>query len=285
MPDVLIICPTIHRHAISHHIHSDLSLALHVELQSYDETQESSTGTCTLLRHFSNRIPCDFILLPCDFLPPPSLPLTTLLHKFRTDTVVDGSIVTTCWFPKPQFEKGSFPDDWGSSSTLPVVWDDATSTLLHLDTLDDQDQTPEDLELKLSLVTRCVPVYHCVHPHLTQGVRYPNSRISQSLVDSHVYVCKRSVLDLLHKKDQYDSFREEFLPWLCKIQHSQAKRERYSPSTVSLTCPSSNIHSSDTSPIPRKHSISRCCLGAFNLSPSKLYISPLCEHRHGAASH
>jgi translation initiation factor eIF-2B subunit gamma len=43
-----------------------------------------------------------------------------------------------------------------------------------------------------------------------------------------VYVCKRSVLNTLLEKPVLDSFREEFLPWLCKAQYQRAKREKYS---------------------------------------------------------
>lgn len=160
--DVMIVCPTTHRHAISHHIHSDISSSssfssLHIDLQTYDESTDSSVGTCTLLRHFSNRILEDFILLSCDFIPPPSLPLNTILNKFRTDTVSDGAVATTCWFTSQQPEKGSFPDDWGPiSPPVSIAWDAKKGVLLHIDTLDDFDRNSEELELRMSMLSRCV---------------------------------------------------------------------------------------------------------------------------------
>jgi len=51
--------------------------------------------------------------------------------------------------------------------------------------------------------------------------------LSSHLQDSHVYVCKRSVVEVLLEKNQFDSFREEFLPWLCKVQYQRTKRQRY----------------------------------------------------------
>lgn len=45
--------------------------------------------------------------------------------------------------------------------------------------------------------------------------------------DSHVYICRRVVLDALHKKAHFDSFKEEFFPWLCKLQYQRSKRTRY----------------------------------------------------------
>lgn len=51
--------------------------------------------------------------------------------------------------------------------------------------------------------------------------------MSSNLQDSHVYVCRRSVLDALQEKKHLDSFREEFIPWLCKVQYQRTRREKY----------------------------------------------------------
>ncbi|KAJ7209486.1 UDP-3-O-glucosamine N-acyltransferase [Mycena pura] len=209
--DVLLICPAIHRPAISHHIHSHSYTSLHIDIQSYEETAESGVGTCTLLRHFSSRILKDFVLLPCDFIPPASLPLAALLNKFRTDTVSDGLIATTCWFTASKPEKSATIDEWGHmASAVSIVWDKPTSTLLYVDTPDDLDRNADELELRVSLLSR-----------------YPRASLSSHLQDSHVYVCKRSVVEVLLEKNHFDSFREEFLPWLCKVQYQRTKRQRY----------------------------------------------------------
>jgi translation initiation factor eIF-2B subunit gamma len=156
--DALLICPAIHRPAIYHHIHSSASVLpsnLHVDIQTYDESHDSNTGTCALLRHFAGRISEDFVLLSCDFIPPPNLPLTILLNKFRVESVSSGALATTCWFSAHKPEKGVFPDDWALSSQLvPIVWDESTGTLLHIDTLDNQDKNSEEIELRMSLLTR-----------------------------------------------------------------------------------------------------------------------------------
>ncbi|KAJ4488435.1 UDP-3-O-glucosamine N-acyltransferase [Lentinula aciculospora] len=208
--DVLLICPTIHRPMISHHVHSGLS-TLHIDVQTYDESIESNTGTCTLLRHFASRISEDFILLPCDFMPPPSLSLNTILNKYRTESLSDGSVATSCWFAAHRPDKNSLVEDWGSIPPLvPIVWDDATGTLLQVDTADDLDRNSEEIELRMSLISQ-----------------YPRTKLSNCYQDSHVYVCRRSILDLLQEKKHFDSFREEFIPWLCKIQYQRTKREKY----------------------------------------------------------
>ncbi|KAF5385870.1 hypothetical protein D9615_002456 [Tricholomella constricta] len=204
----------VHRPAIYHHIHSGASLSLsslRIDLQTFDESQDTSVGTCTLLRHFSSRITEDFVLVPCDFIPSPSLPLSILLNKFRADAISDGSIATTCWFADHKPEKGAFPEEWGPHpQPSPIVWDEASGTLLHIDTPDDQDRNGEEIELRMALLSR-----------------YPRTKLSTSFQDSHVYVCRRSVLDALHEKRHFDSFREEFLPWLLKVQYQRTRRTKY----------------------------------------------------------
>ncbi|KZT28923.1 UDP-3-O-glucosamine N-acyltransferase [Neolentinus lepideus HHB14362 ss-1] len=209
--DVILICPTAHRQAISHYIHSSSSTSLRIDVHPYEETEDLSVGTCAILRHFTHLIQQDFVILPCDFVPPPSLPLSSILNKFRTESISDGCMSTACWFAPRRSEQGTIPDEWGQYEfSTPIVYDPVTGTLLHVDTPDDVDRNGDEIELRMSLLTR-----------------YPRTRLSSNLQDSHVYVCRRSVLDALAQKPTFDSIREEFMPWLCKVQYQRAKRERY----------------------------------------------------------
>ncbi|TFK22604.1 nucleotide-diphospho-sugar transferase [Coprinopsis marcescibilis] len=204
--DVLLICPAIHHPALYHHIHSDVSSSpLRIDLQTYEETQESPAGTCELLRHFANRITEDFVVVPCDFIAPPDLPLSELLNKFRVECTLNDTLVTTCWLPAHTPEKNILSDEWGPSpSPPPIVWDKATSTLLHVDTPDDLDRNGEELELNMGLVSR-----------------FPRTKLSSSFIDSHVYICQKKLLPILQQQKKLESFREDFLPWLCKNQYKQ----------------------------------------------------------------
>ncbi|KAH9176436.1 UDP-3-O-glucosamine N-acyltransferase [Lactarius sanguifluus] len=213
--EVLLICPTAHRPSISHHIHSDTSSSsypsLHVDVQTYDESPDQPIGTCAVLKHFSNRIQRDFVLLPCDFVPPEDLSLTTILNKYRIESNLGGAIVTSCWLKTRVADVGGIPDEWNPTRTsVPIIWDKKSGTLLHVDTPDDRDRNADELEIRMSLLSR-----------------YPIASLSSQYTDSHVYVCKRSVLDVLHQKSTFDSFREEFLPWLCKIQYQKTKQAKY----------------------------------------------------------
>ncbi|KAF8200896.1 UDP-3-O-glucosamine N-acyltransferase [Pholiota molesta] len=209
--DVLLICPSGHRAAIHHHIHSETSSTLRIDLQTYDDSQDENIGTCDLLRQFSSRIPEDFVIVPCDFIPSPSIPLSHLLNKFRVESLAQHSLATSFWYVSPPPEKGTFIDEWGPPpAQFPIVWEPTAGTLLHIDTPDDADRNSEEIELKMSMLSR-----------------FPRTKLSSSLDDSHVYVCRRAVLDLLQQKVHFSSLREEFLPWLCKIQYSRSKRAKY----------------------------------------------------------
>ncbi|TFL06206.1 UDP-3-O-glucosamine N-acyltransferase [Pterulicium gracile] len=219
--DVLIICPSTHRAAISHYIDSEISSSssLRINIQTHDEDEETGVGTCAPFRAHAHRITEDFIVLPCDFVPPPSLPLSKLLNKFRTDTVTDGAIATSCWFECKSSEKGSYPEEWDTpSSPVPIVWHKPSQSLLHVDSSDEINRNSDELELRMSLLNS-----------------YPSSKLSSKNQDSGVYVCKRNVLDFLKQKSEFESFRDEMIPWLCKMQYQRGKRAKYSKALENAT--------------------------------------------------
>lgn len=66
-----------------------------------------------------------------------------------------------------------------------------------------------------------------VSPMIVLCGRYPRTKLSSKYQDSHVYICRENVLRVLSEKQHMDSFREEFFPWLCKIQYQHMKRIKY----------------------------------------------------------
>ncbi|KAI0758309.1 UDP-3-O-glucosamine N-acyltransferase [Irpex lacteus] len=190
--DVLLICPTVQKAAVTHYIRHE-------------------GGTSAVLRNFAHKIKQDFVVLPCDFVPSPTFPLTRVLDKFRIEAPYDGSIATTCFYEWQKPEKGSSTEEWNSIPIpMPIVWDEPSGTLLYIDTPDDVDRDDAYIELNGSLLSS-----------------YPKVRMSAGFLDSHVYVCRRSVLEVLQEKSRLDSLREEFMPWLCKPQYSSTKRKKY----------------------------------------------------------
>ncbi|KAI5117223.1 hypothetical protein M0805_008693 [Coniferiporia weirii] len=258
--DVLLICPTSHRNPISHHINSDPSSSslssLNIDIQTFDQSQDIPAGTASVLAHFATRISGDFVLLPCDFLPPPSLRLETVLNKFRVEGVTDGALATALFVEHRVSDhekgKGAAEEAWSSDNApLPVLYDEKSGTLLHVDTLDDQDLNSDELELRMCTLWM-----------------YSRARLTTKLVDAHVYVCKHAVLDTLQlKKAHFDSVREEFIPWLCKAQTHRTKRQKYNGVLNPIT-------NSPTQSLALRHSTSHPPISSKSKAPSSLGSAP-----------
>lgn len=143
---------------MSNYIQSDISSSLpslRIDIQTYEQSQDLAEGTCTVLRHFASRIQSDFIILPCDFVPPPELSLTQVLNKFRTDSTYDGSIATACFYEASRQDKGMATEEWGIlPSNIPIVFDERSQTLLHVDTPDDLDKNNEEFNFRMSMLSQ-----------------------------------------------------------------------------------------------------------------------------------
>lgn len=154
---MLLICPQSHRDAIFHHIHSTTFPSLNIDLQTYDDEAQTNTGTVGILKHFAHRIQKDFVLLPCDLIPPPSVPLRVLLNKFRIDTVTDGTLAVSFWFRQPPPDPKSVSAaqwDPSSYSSTTIIWDEPSTSLLHVETLSNQERYSDEMELRMGLLNR-----------------------------------------------------------------------------------------------------------------------------------
>lgn len=128
-----------------------------MDVQTYDESPDEPVGTCAVLKRFSSRIQRNFVILPCDFIPPEDLPLSSLLNKYRIESNLDGAIVTSCWLKAHGADKGAVPEEWGRiGSSASIIWDKTSGTLLHIDTPDDRDRNSDELEIRMSLLSRFV---------------------------------------------------------------------------------------------------------------------------------
>ncbi|KDQ21362.1 hypothetical protein BOTBODRAFT_123066 [Botryobasidium botryosum FD-172 SS1] len=201
--DVLLIVPSSHRQQISHHINSDVSSvsfsSLKIDLETADDEDFTAFGTADILKKFHGKIKSDVIVLPCDFIPPPSLPLSKLLNAYRMDT--DQPILTAL-----VYERGATTKEGPGS--LIVGIDEKTNTLMYVDAQDDKDE----VDIRLSLMYKS-----------------PSTRITSRYLDSHVYIFRRTVLDLLAIRPTLSSLKEDVIPFLCKIQYQNKKRIRWGP--------------------------------------------------------
>ncbi|KDN37333.1 hypothetical protein RSAG8_10221, partial [Rhizoctonia solani AG-8 WAC10335] len=139
--DVLVVCPSVLKQEISHHLHRAEYSNMRLELKSVDEDDISIAGTAEVLRAIEPMIKAYVIVLPCDFIPSPGLSLTTLLNAFRED--VDEPVAAVLLY-----ERQIPADGKDKGPKLVVGTDETTNTLLYIDGDNDDD---EDLEIHMGL--------------------------------------------------------------------------------------------------------------------------------------
>ncbi|KAH8101351.1 hypothetical protein DFH11DRAFT_1885608 [Phellopilus nigrolimitatus] len=142
------------------------------ESRTFDQAQDIPAGTTNVLAHFASRITSDLVLLPCDFLSPPSLRLETVLNKSKIEAGTDGVLVTALFFENKASENekgtGAAKEAWPAPSVpMPILYDLAS----------------DELELRMSMLWQ-----------------YPRTKFTTRVVDVLMYVCKHAVLDALQLK-------------------------------------------------------------------------------------
>ncbi|KAG8912800.1 hypothetical protein FRC00_003765 [Tulasnella sp. 408] len=182
---------------MSHFVYSSAEFpALRITLQTIDDDDESM-GTADVLREISSSIQADFIVLPCDFIPPPNLTLSSLLDAHRMDA--DGPILTSLLYERGEITKDGPPP-------LLVGLEEKSRTLVHIPV----EESGDDVNLRMSMLWKA-----------------PSIRFTTRYLESHVYVFRRTVLDLLAERTDLSSIKEELIPWLCRTQYRVAARRKY----------------------------------------------------------
>jgi translation initiation factor eIF-2B subunit gamma len=191
---------------------SSHQLAPRVSLKTYNDGEGESpdddvdfddkSGTARLLKRFRNDIKTDFVLLPCDISFPSSLTLASILDRHRA---TPDAVLTSVWHEAPEAVRES-------EERMIVAMDKGTGELLQVTPLDDLENN--DLEMRMALIS--------AHPTLSLSTR---------LLDAHVYVFRRSVLDLLATRRSKDlsSVKEQFVPWLLKGAWQTGLAEQWGP--------------------------------------------------------
>ncbi|KAG8978901.1 hypothetical protein FRB90_008263, partial [Tulasnella sp. 427] len=191
--DVIIVCPTSHRSLISHFVYSSAEFpALRINIQTIDD--EESMGTADVLREIGSSIQSDFIILPCDFIPPAKLTLSSILDAHRMDA--DGPILTSLLYERGEISKDGPPP-------LLIGLEEKTRTLMHIPV----EESGDDVNLRMSMLWKA-----------------PSVRFTTRYLESHVYVFRRTVLDLLAERTDLSSIKEELVPWLCRTQYRIAAK-------------------------------------------------------------
>ncbi|WRT64931.1 uncharacterized protein IL334_001871 [Kwoniella shivajii] len=223
--DVLIIVPPSSYTSVAEHVSEHYSMATHprarIDIKRTSEGEKDDNdedqiehnkkseglhvnreGTARLLRRFKNWIRTDFVLLPCDLSAPSTLSLSSILDKHRSSP--DAVLTSVFYEPTESVKEGE--------EKVIVALDKETDELLLIQPMDTLETS--DLELRSALLNS--------HPSLSLTTR---------LSDAHIYVLRRTFLDLLstRRTKDLDSMREQVIPWLIKGAWQKGLGRQWAP--------------------------------------------------------
>lgn len=61
--------------------------------------------------------------------------------------------------------------------------------------------------------------------------------LTRRFLDSHVYIVRHAVLGLLKNRPNLESFKDDFLPWVCKLPHRKSHRTKYADGMLRYSLP------------------------------------------------
>ncbi|WVQ84286.1 hypothetical protein IAT38_006438 [Cryptococcus sp. DSM 104549] len=213
--DILLIVPPSFHAQIADHIAEYYSKSTHPRVrinlrrntegerdddeEDVDRGMPQRDGTARILKRFRGLIKSDFVLLPCDISPPSYLPLKNILDRHRSTPT---AVLTSVFYEPLESVKEN-------EEKLLVGLDKETNELLLIQPMEGLD---EELEVRMALINS--------HPTLALTTR---------LLDAHVYVFRRTFLDLLstRRSKDLDSMREQVVPWLIKGGWQKALGQRW----------------------------------------------------------
>ncbi|KAG0265289.1 hypothetical protein DFQ27_000695 [Actinomortierella ambigua] len=198
--DVIVLSVSSGSKKLGHYLDRVYEGPLNISLEVVDD----NTGTAEALTQIKDKITTDFIVMSCDML-------TDLIpHQFLDTHRSAGPAVTAMFFEPSKAEGGPS----GSSKAREVVQyvgvDACNSQLVYLNNSEQMD--PDDFSLRISLLEK-----------------HPVMNMSRLLLDGHLYVFKRWVIDVISEvaqKRTLASIKAHVLPLLVKSQHHRSLAEQ-----------------------------------------------------------
>lgn len=194
--EALIVCPPSHVAPLTDHIQAT-SPNLKVDIKAFEPDMDGPISTVSILRKIANRIHSDFVLLSCDFVPSLNMKLSSLLNMWRVDMT---GMVAASLFYEASDEAQKRKDKPPPTVTY------REGDILHV-SYDNEKQA----QIPMHLLTK-----------------FGTCRMTRKLVDSHVYIFKKTVLDVLPLVPSMKSIKKDLIPLLCTLQYSRTKRRELS---------------------------------------------------------
>ncbi|KAG0240060.1 hypothetical protein BGW41_007225 [Actinomortierella wolfii] len=198
--DVIVLSVSSGSRKLGHYLDRVYEGPLNISLEVVDD----NTGTAEALSQIKDKITSDFIVMSCDML-------TDLIpHQFLDTHRSEDPAVTAMFFEPTKAEGGPT----GSSKAREIVQyvgvDARSSQLVYLNNSEQMD--PDEFSLRISLLEK-----------------HPVMNVSRMLLDGHLYVFKRWVIDLISEvaqKRTLASIKAHVLPLLVKSQHYRSLAEQ-----------------------------------------------------------
>lgn len=178
-------------------------LPLKLKCEPFPISSDSDFGTADALRSISERIKTDVCLISCDVVT--NVDLYPVLNMFRKN---DASVVSL-------FINGSSADG-ASSITIPGP------KTKHRQERDLVGINPENDRLLFLASTSDFEDSMTLPAHLLRS--HGKVVIHSGLVDAHLYLVKKWVVDFLAKSEVFSTIKGELLPFIIKKQMSRPKR-------------------------------------------------------------
>ncbi|CAG8448003.1 11234_t:CDS:10 [Acaulospora colombiana] len=173
------------------------------KLRPHLEAFKEDMGTADVLRLIKERIKCDFIVMSCDLI------IDLAPHQFLDFHRSHDPTLSALYY-EPHKSEGSGTgggSNYKDESPKQIVGVDATqSRLVYVASGADLD---EEFSLRMSLLWK-----------------FPRVDIHTTLQDSHLYIFKRWVIDLIAQRKAISSVCEHLVPLLVKCQHQKLLLER-----------------------------------------------------------
>lgn len=199
---IIILCVDVHESAISHWLKTSWkgnSRPTLVAASDEDEIVGSADAIRTLLSEkYKDKIKSEVVIMSCDSIC--DIPPYELLDFHRR---ADATITSV--FHRNHPADVMAPIKKGSKTF--TGYDDSTDTLLYTNSEADVE---DDLELRTSMLWK-----------------YPKVTLTTTLTDLHLYICKKSILDIIVAQPAVARVNTDLLPLLCKAQFQSLVRKTY----------------------------------------------------------
>ncbi|KAI8057777.1 nucleotide-diphospho-sugar transferase [Syncephalis plumigaleata] len=209
--DITVITPNIAVPRVSHTVRTVVEDATSVDIISSDDCQ----GSADALRLVRDRIKGDVLVVGCDLIT--EVDPNHLLDFYRLHS---DAAVTTMFYEQADTAVVAKEDDFAR-----FVGVTSQQQLVHLSTAE---ESRTEMQVRATMMWK-----------------YPRVRLHANLLDAHVYIFKRWVLDYLADQPRIISLREDLLPALVKMQWKRGRAEREGVLELASAMPSDALLTAD----------------------------------------